>query len=275
MTQTKFWQKWLLLYFFFSVTLCPQRLCGLFGMGNPGPTPTLTFTQPLSSDSLLYVYSVDTSTSLERKMDALAKSSYICQQTDVGSSLLQLTFLFRSCLWTPLCDFAPKNWINEMLKRLTATYQNAESVWWWQCGIKRRLPPTAPPPPTTTTSPISGGNSVLTKSEQQSRVQVVRFSSVAVLALWTITDLTLEKYQSSLGPNTHNRRKEAQNPNKFNNARTGNWGTSLSKYSLKFLDCVSSTLEKKKMSHLLWFSSSPHSAEVTLCGWQDVKKCRC
>ena len=119
MTQTKFWQKWLLLYFFFSVTLCPQRLCGLFRMGSPGPTPTLTFTQPPSSDSLLYVYSVDTSTSLERKMDALAKSSYICQQTDVGSSLLQLTFLFRRCLWTPSCDFAPENWINEMLKRLT------------------------------------------------------------------------------------------------------------------------------------------------------------
>ena len=148
MTQTKFWQKWLLLYFFFSVTLCPQRLCGLFRMGSPGPTPTLTFTQPPSSDSLLYVYSVDTSTSLERKMDALAKSSYICQQTDVGSSLLQLTFLFRSCLWTPSCDFAPENWINEMLKRLTlppTRMQNqsgGDSV-----ALSVGYPPPPPPPP--------------------------------------------------------------------------------------------------------------------------------
>ena len=119
MTQTKFWPKWLLLYVFFSVALCPQRLYGLFGMGSPGPVPTLTFTQPLSSDSLLYAYSVDTFTSLEWKMDALAESSDIYQQMDVGSSLLQLTFLFRSYLWTPSCDFAPENWSSEMLKWLT------------------------------------------------------------------------------------------------------------------------------------------------------------
>ena len=57
---------------------------------------------------------------------------YAGEQRDLGSNLLQLSFLFKSCgLWTLSCDFVPHN---EILKRLSSLpILMQESFWWWQC----------------------------------------------------------------------------------------------------------------------------------------------
>ena len=48
----------------------------------------------------------------------LAVRSQAGKQKDLGSNLLRLSFLFKSCLWTLSCDFVPHNY--ETLKWLSS-----------------------------------------------------------------------------------------------------------------------------------------------------------
>ena len=56
------------------------------------------------------------------------------RRSDLGSNLLRLSFLFKSCgLWTLSCDFVPHNY--ETLKWLPSLPTLMQkSFWWWQCS---------------------------------------------------------------------------------------------------------------------------------------------
>ena len=75
------------------------------------------------------------------------------KQKDLGSNLLLLSFLFKSCgLWTLSCDFVPHNY--ETLKWFSSLPTVMQkSFWWWQCIDRYVISPPSPPPPTPTSIP--------------------------------------------------------------------------------------------------------------------------
>ena len=78
------------------------------------------------------------------------------KQRDLGSNLLWLSFLFKSCcLWTLSCDFVPHNYetLKWLLSLPTLTHK---SFWWCQCSDRYIISLSPPPPRTPSPSlPIS------------------------------------------------------------------------------------------------------------------------
>ena len=59
----------------------------------------------------------------------LAVRRWAGKQKDLGSNLLRLSFLFKSCgLWTLSCDFVPHNYETLKSVALIAAHLNAEVI---------------------------------------------------------------------------------------------------------------------------------------------------